>query len=179
MSSSLRFDGRVAIVTGSGNGLGRQYALDLARRGAKVVINDLGGSTRGEGQDTSAADKVVAEIVAAGGEAVADYNSVVDGSKIVETAIAKWGRVDIVVNNAGILRDVSFAKMSEQDWKLLQAVHLDGAYQVTKAAWPHMRKNKYGRVIMVTSAAGLYGQSKTCAAANSEHNELGASRSRG
>jgi len=154
---SMRFDGRVAIVTGAGNGLGRQYALDLARRGCKVVVNDLGGSTRGDGSSHSAADKVVEEIKAAGGEAVANYDSVVEGAKIVKTAIDAFKRVDIVINNAGILRDVSFAKMSEPDWKLLQNVHLDGAYAVTKAAWPHMRENKFGRVLMVTSAAGLFG----------------------
>lgn len=122
---SLRFDGRVAIVTGSGGGLGRQYALDLARRGCKIVVNDLGGSTRGEGANTSAADAVVAEIKQAGGEAVANYDSVVNGAKIVDTAIKAFGRVDIVINNAGILRDVSFAKMTEQDFKLMQNVSVD------------------------------------------------------
>lgn len=154
---SLDFKDKVAIVTGAGGGLGRIYALALGKRGCKVVVNDLGGNTRGEGKDTSAADKVVNEIKAAGGEAVANYDSVVEGAKIVETAIKTWGRIDVVVNNAGILRDVSFLKMTDQDWKLLVDVHLHGAYQVTKAAWPHMRKQNYGRVIMVTSCAGLYG----------------------
>jgi len=154
---ALRFDGKVAIVTGAGGGLGKQYALDLAARGAKVVVNDLGGSTKGEGADTRAADKVVNEIKAAGGEAVANYDSVVDGAKVVETAIKAYGRIDIVINNAGILRDVSFHKMKDQDWDLLTQVHLKGAYAVTRAAWPHMRNNKYGRIIFVASAAGLYG----------------------
>jgi len=155
--NKLSFEGRVAIVTGAGNGLGRQYALDLARRCCRVVVNDLGGSTRGEGSGHRAADAVVQLIQQHGGQAVANYDSVTDGAKIVKTAIDTWGRVDIVVNNAGILRDVSFAKMTDNDWKLLHAVHLDGAYAVTKAAWPYMRQQKYGRIIMVTSAAGLYG----------------------
>jgi NAD(P)-dependent dehydrogenase (short-subunit alcohol dehydrogenase family)/acyl dehydratase/putative sterol carrier protein len=155
--STVEYKDRVAIVTGAGGGLGRAYAIELARRGAKVVVNDLGGSTRGEGADTKAADKVVTEIKNAGGIAVPNYDSVVDGAKIVETAIKAFGRVDIVINNAGILRDVSFHKMADKDWDLLYQVHLRGTYAVTKAAWPHMRKQKYGRVVFVTSAAGLYG----------------------
>lgn len=154
---ALRYDGKVAIVTGAGGGLGKQYAMDLAARGCKVVVNDLGGSTKGEGKDTSSADNVVAAIKAAGGEAVADYNSVVDGARVVETAIKAFGRVDIVINNAGILRDVAFHKMKDADWDLLTMVHLKGAYAVTRAAWPYMRENKYGRIIVVSSAAGLYG----------------------
>lgn len=155
--SQLRFDGKVAVVTGAGNGLGKQYALLFASRGAKVVVNDLGGSTHGEGSDSRAADKVVDEIKAAGGEAIADYNSVEFGEKVIATAVDKWGKVDIVVNNAGILRDVAFAKMTQQDWDLIYTVHMLGAYKTTKAAWPHMQKNGYGRVINVASAAGLYG----------------------
>ena len=154
----LLFNGKVAIVTGSGNGLGKAYAKALAERGAKVVINDLGGGVKGDGKgSTRAADLVVEEIRAAGGEAVANYDSVEFGDKIVKTAIDTWGRVDIVVNNAGILRDTSFVKMKDQDWDLVQKVHLGGTYSVCKAAWPHMREKRYGRIINVSSASGLYG----------------------
>lgn len=155
--AALRFDGRVAVVTGAGNGLGKAYALLFASRGAKVVVNDLGGSFHGEGSDQRAADKVVAEIKAAGGTAVANYDSVEFGDKIIKTAIDNFGRVDIVVNNAGILRDGSFQKMAEKDWDLIYKVHLLGSFRVTRAAWNYMREQKYGRVIMVSSAAGLYG----------------------
>ena len=134
MGNELRFDGKVAIVTGAGNGLGRSHALLLASRGAKVVINDLGGATTGGGRSSEAADKVVAEIKAAGGEAVANYDSVEDGARIVQTALDTWKRVDIVINNAGILRDTSFQKMSDQDWELIYRVHLLGAFRVTQAA---------------------------------------------
>lgn len=157
MSDELRFDGRVVIVTGAGGGLGRSHALAFASRGAKVVVNDLGGSRHGEGKNSEAADKVVEEIKAAGGEAIANYDSVEDGEKIVKTAIDAWGQIDIVVNNAGILRDVSFAKMTDEDWDLIYRVHVKGAYAVTHAAWPHMRERNYGRVIMTASAAGIYG----------------------
>ncbi|KND01081.1 uncharacterized protein SPPG_04173 [Spizellomyces punctatus DAOM BR117] len=155
--SELRFDGKVAIVTGAGNGLGRAHALLFAKLGASVVVNDLGGSTKGEGVEQSAADKVVDEIRAAGGKAVANYDSVEDGEKVVDTAIQAFGRVDIIVNNAGILRDKSFARMTDNDWDLVQRVHLRGTYKVAKAAWPHMVKQKYGRIINTTSAVGLYG----------------------
>ncbi len=155
--SDLRFDGRVAIVTGAGGGLGRSHALLLASRGANVVVNDLGGSFTGEGKSSSAADKVVDEIRAAGGDAVASYNSVEDGDQIVKTAIDTWGRIDIVVNNAGILRDVSFAKMTQADWDLVYKVHVLGTFKVTHAAWPHMRDAGYGRIINTSSAAGIYG----------------------
>jgi len=154
---ALRFDGKVAIVTGAGNGLGKEYALLLAQRGAKVVVNDLGGTTTGTGSSSSAADAVVAEIKQAGGEAVASYDSVVDGDKIVQLAVDTYGRVDIVINNAGILRDVSFRRMSEKDWDMVYQVHLRGAFKVTRAAWPHMEKNSYGRVVNVSSPVGLYG----------------------
>ncbi len=157
MSKELRFDGKVAIVTGAGNGLGRSHALLLASRGAKVVVNDLGGSHTGDGKSSSAADKVVAEIKEKGGEAVASYDSVEDGDKIVKTAIDAWGRIDIVVNNAGILRDVSFRKMTQQDWDLVYKVHVLGAMRVTHAAWPYMLDQGYGRVINTASAAGIYG----------------------
>jgi 3-hydroxyacyl-CoA dehydrogenase/3a,7a,12a-trihydroxy-5b-cholest-24-enoyl-CoA hydratase len=155
--SELRYDGRVAIITGAGNGLGRAHALLLASRGAKVVVNDLGGSARGEGKSSAAADKVVEEIRAGGGEAVANYDSVEDGGKIVQAALDHFGRIDIVVNNAGILRDVSFHKMTEVDWDLIYRVHVLGAFRVTHAAWPRMRDQGYGRVIVTSSAAGIYG----------------------
>jgi 3-hydroxyacyl-CoA dehydrogenase/3a,7a,12a-trihydroxy-5b-cholest-24-enoyl-CoA hydratase len=157
MSRELRYDDKVAIVTGAGGGLGRSHALLLASRGAKVVVNDLGGSFTGEVKSASAADKVVDEIKAAGGQAVANYDSVEDGDEIVKTALDAFGRVDIVINNAGILRDVSFPKMTQQDWDLIYKVHILGAFRVTHAAWPHMRDQGYGRVIMTASAAGIYG----------------------
>jgi 3-hydroxyacyl-CoA dehydrogenase/3a,7a,12a-trihydroxy-5b-cholest-24-enoyl-CoA hydratase len=155
--SELRFDGRVAIVTGAGNGLGRSHALLLASRGCKVVVNDLGGGHTGGGKSSEAADRVVAEIKAAGGEAVANYDSVEDGASIVKSAIDAFGRLDIVINNAGILRDVSFQKMSEQDWDLIYRVHVLGAFRVTHAAWNLLRDQGYGRIIMTASAAGIYG----------------------
>ncbi|KAE9413642.1 hypothetical protein Angca_009283 [Angiostrongylus cantonensis] len=156
---SLRFDGRVAIVTGAGGGLGRTYALELAKRGCKVVVNDLGGDAHGTSASTSMADKVVSEIKAAGGVAVASYDSVEFGEKIVNTAINNFGRIviDIVINNAGILRDVSLVKMADQDWDLIFKVHMKGAYSVTKAAWPHMKKQNYGRIIVTSSNAAIYG----------------------
>jgi len=155
--AEIRFDGKVAIVTGAGGGLGRAHALLLASRGAKVVVNDLGGSFTGEGASTTMADKVVNEIKAAGGTAVTNYDSVTDGAKIVKAAIDAFGRIDIVINNAGILRDVSFHKMSEDDWNKVIQVHLIGSYSVTKAAWNYLRDQQFGRVVMTTSAAGLYG----------------------
>ena len=157
--SELRFDGRVAIVTGAGNGLGRAYALLLASRGAKVVVNDLGKSVKGDGAAAaqSPADVVVAEIRQAGGQAVANYDSVEFGDKIVKTAVDAFGTVDIVVNNAGILRDISFQKMTELDWDLIMKVHLKGAFSVTRAAWNIMREKKYGRIINTGSASGIYG----------------------
>jgi 3-hydroxyacyl-CoA dehydrogenase/3a,7a,12a-trihydroxy-5b-cholest-24-enoyl-CoA hydratase len=157
MANELRFDGRVAIVTGAGQGLGRSHALLLASRGAKVVVNDLGGTSTGGGKSSEAADKVVAEIKAAGGEAVANYDSVEDGAKIVQAALDHFKRVDIIVNNAGILRDTSFQKMTEQDWELIYRVHVLGAFRVTHAAWPHMREAGYGRILFTSSAAGIYG----------------------
>ena len=157
MTKELRFDGNVAIVTGAGGGLGRAHALLLASRGAKVVVNDLGGSHTGEGKSTSAADKVVAEIQENGGDAVASYDSVEDGDKIVKTAIDAFGKIDIVINNAGILRDVSFQKMAQADWDLVYKVHVLGAFRVTHAAWPYMRDAGYGRIVMTASASGIYG----------------------
>lgn len=159
--TEIRFDNRVAIVTGAGGGLGRSHALLLASRGAKVVVNDLGGSVDGAGGASSkAADAVVAEIKAAGGEAVANYDGVdtAEGAaKIVATAKDAFGKLDVVINNAGILRDVSFMKMTEEDWNKVLQVHLSGSMYVTKAAWPLLRENGYGRVVFTTSAAGLYG----------------------
>jgi (3R)-3-hydroxyacyl-CoA dehydrogenase / 3a,7a,12a-trihydroxy-5b-cholest-24-enoyl-CoA hydratase / enoyl-CoA hydratase 2 len=157
MTNQLRFDGRVAIVTGAGGGLGRSHALLLAARGAKVVVNDLGGSFTGDGKSSTAAEKVVAEIKAAGGEAVANFDSVEDGDKIVKTAIDAFGRLDILINNAGILRDVSFQKMTRDDWDLVYKVHVLGTFRVTHAAWPHMRDAGFGRIINTASAAGIYG----------------------
>ena len=155
--ADLRFDNRVAIITGAGNGLGRCHALLFASRGAKVVVNDLGGSAQGAGKSSAAADKVVEEIKAAGGQAVANYDSVEDGAKIVQCALDTFGGLDIVVNNAGILRDTSFQKLTQEDWDLIYRVHLLGSFRVTHAAWNHMRDKSYGRIVFTTSAAGIYG----------------------
>jgi len=157
MADQVRLDGKVAIVTGAGAGLGRSHALLLASRGAKVVVNDLGGAMDGTGASQTPAQKVVDEIKAAGGQAVADYNDVVSGDKIVKTAIDAFGTLDILINNAGILRDVSFLKQTDQDWDLVLKVHLLGSKNVSKAAFPIMREKKWGRIVMTTSAAGLFG----------------------
>jgi NAD(P)-dependent dehydrogenase (short-subunit alcohol dehydrogenase family) len=153
-------EGRVVVVTGAGGGLGRQHALLFGSRGAKVVVNDLGGSRDGTGQGSEMADQVVTEITEAGGEAVASYDNVAtaDGGKaIVQTALDTFGQVDVVVNNAGILRDVTFHKMEDAQWDAVLKVHLYGTYHVTRAAWPHLREQSYGRVIVTTSTSGLYG----------------------
>lgn len=155
-SKQLRYDGRVVVVTGAGAGLGREYALLFASRGAKVVVNDLGGNFHGQGK-SNAADKVVEEIRAAGGVAVPDYNSVVEGDKIVQTALENFGRIDVLVNNAGILRDRSLARISDEDWNLIHDVHLKGSFLTTRAAWPVMKKQNYGRIIMTSSNSGVYG----------------------
>ena len=157
---TIRFDGRVAIVTGAGGGLGRQHALALAARGAKVVVNDLGGALDGNGATPVAAQKVVDEITAAGGIAIASGASVTDAAAVqamVDAAMAAWGRVDILVNNAGILRDKSFTKMALDDFRLVVEVHLMGAVNCTKAVWDVMRAQNYGRIVMTTSSSGLYG----------------------
>lgn len=153
---TLRFDNRVVVVTGAGAGLGREYALLFASRGAKIVVNDLGGNFKGEGQ-SKAADVVVKEIQDAGGIAVPDYNSVVEGHKIIDTAIANFGRVDVLINNAGILRDKSLANITDDDWDKISDIHLKASFITTRAAWPHFRKQKYGRVIMTCSNSGVYG----------------------
>lgn len=158
--SDIRFDGLVAVITGSGRGLGRSYALEFARRGAKVVVNDLGGSRDGGGGDHSAADDVVKEIKNGGGEAVANYDSVstVDGGqKIIQAALDSFGSVDILVNNAGIVMDRSIVKMTEDAWDTVINVHLKGAFCVTKPAFAAMKEKGFGRIIMTASGAGLYG----------------------
>jgi NAD(P)-dependent dehydrogenase (short-subunit alcohol dehydrogenase family) len=153
-------EGRVVVVTGAGGGLGRQHALLFAARGAKVVVNDLGGARDGTGAGSEMADRVVKEILDAGGEAVANYDSVATsegGEAIVHTALDAFGRIDVVVNNAGILRDASFAKMTDEQWDMVLKVHLYGTFYVTHAAWPHFRQQSFGRVIVTSSTSGLYG----------------------
>lgn len=157
---TMRFDGQVAIVTGAGGGLGREHALALAARGARVVVNDLGGARDGSGGSATAAEAVVAEIEAAGGEAIANAASVTDYAAVqamVDQAMAKWGRIDILVNNAGVLRDKTFAKMELDDFRFVVDVHLMGAVNCTKAVWEIMRAQNYGRIVMTTSSSGLYG----------------------
>jgi NAD(P)-dependent dehydrogenase (short-subunit alcohol dehydrogenase family) len=157
---SIRFDDRVAIVTGAGSGLGRSHALLLAARGAHVVVNDVGGALDGSGGSNSAADRVVAEILAAGGSAAASYESVADpeaARRIAASAVDRFGRLDIVINNAGILRDRTFAKMDLADFRAVIDVHLMGAVYCTQAAWAHMRERNYGRIVLTSSGAGLFG----------------------
>ncbi|MEE2664469.1 MAG: SDR family NAD(P)-dependent oxidoreductase [Myxococcota bacterium] len=158
--SEIRFDGRVAIITGAGNGLGRRYAQYLAARGASILVNDLGGGTDGSGDSTRPADQVAEEIRSAGGEATACYESVASargGQAIVEAALGAYGKVDIVINNAGILRDASLAKMSAENFDALIDVHLKGAFYVTQPAFKVMRENGYGRVVYTASGAGVFG----------------------
>ncbi|MGH3649900.1 MAG: SDR family oxidoreductase [Acidimicrobiia bacterium] len=160
MNDPITFDGRVAIVTGAGGGLGKTYAVELARRGARVVVNDLGGAVDGTGGSASAADQVVSEIVAAGGEAVANYDSVSTaegGGSIVQTALDAFGTVDILVNNAGILRDKSFSKMTMAEVEAVIDVHLKGAFYVSSPAFKVMREKSYGRLVFTSSASGLFG----------------------
>ncbi|XP_031304740.1 peroxisomal multifunctional enzyme type 2 [Camelus dromedarius] len=157
MASPLRFDGRVVLVTGAGGGLGRAYALAFAERGASVVVNDLGGDFKGVGKGSSAADKVVEEIRRKGGKAVANYDSVEAGEKVVKTALDAFGRIDVVINNAGILRDRSFGRISDEDWDIIHRVHLRGSFLVTRAAWDHMKKQNFGRIIMTSSTSGIFG----------------------
>jgi NAD(P)-dependent dehydrogenase (short-subunit alcohol dehydrogenase family) len=158
--SRINFTGRVAIVTGAGGGLGRNHAIELAKRGARVVVNDLGGSRDGMGSSPSAADHVVEEIKTLGGEAVPNYDNVTTfdgGENIVRTAIDAFGKVDILINNAGILLDSTFAKMDENKWDAVVAVHLKGAFCVTKPAFINMMRQGYGRIVMTTSGSGLFG----------------------
>ena len=165
--SKIRFDDRVVIITGSGSGLGKAYALDFAKRGAKVVVNDIPGSAAAK---RNAVDLVVDEIKSTGGEAVANYNSVTvkgGGENIVKTAVDNFGKVDILINNAGVLRDKSLPKMTEEDWDEVFSVHLKGAFFVTQAAFKVMKANNYGRIVNTSSGAGLYGnfgQSNYCSA---------------
>lgn len=158
--SDIRFDGRVALVTGAGGGLGKQHALELARRGAKVVVNDLGGAVDGSGGNSEAAEAVVAEIKAMGGEAIANGSSVTDDAgvqKMFDDTISAFGQLDIIIANAGILRDKSFTKMTMEDFQLVVDVHLMGSVKPIKAAWDHMKERQYGRIVVTTSSTGLYG----------------------
>jgi NAD(P)-dependent dehydrogenase (short-subunit alcohol dehydrogenase family) len=158
--SDVRFDGRVAIITGAGGGLGKSHALELAKRGAQVVVNDLGGAVDGSGSGSAAADVVVKEIAEAGGTAVANYDSVSSkqgGEAIVQTALDNFGQVDILINNAGILRDKSFAKMSEEEMTSVLDVHLRGAFYVSQPAFRAMKDRNYGRFVHTASAAGVFG----------------------
>lgn len=154
---TLRYDGKVAVVTGAGGGLGKEYALFFASRGAKVVVNDLGSQVSGQGGSSKAADAVVNEIKSKGGIAVANYDSVEFGEKIIKTAMDNFGRVDILINNAGILRDISFQKMKQEDWDIILKVHMTGTYSCSRAAWNIMREQGYGRIVNTASAAGLFG----------------------
>lgn len=160
LQDGLRFDGRVAIVTGAGGGLGRSHALQLAARGAKVLVNDLGSARDGSGGSSAAAEAVVAEIRAAGGVAMANGTSVTDPAGVqamVDQVMAEWGRIDILVNNAGILRDKSFSKMTLDDFRLVVDVHLMGSVYTTKAVWDIMKAQGYGRIVFTTSSSGLFG----------------------
>ncbi|EPQ32092.1 uncharacterized protein PFL1_00289 [Pseudozyma flocculosa PF-1] len=154
-NGKISLKNRVVIVTGAGNGLGKAYALFFASRGAKVLVNDLGPAANDKSK--KAADLVVEQIKSNGGEAIANYDSNVEGAKIVQQAVDKWGRIDILINNAGILRDKSFKGMTDKEWDQITDVHITGSYACAKAAWPHMRKQKYGRILNTASAAGLYG----------------------
>jgi NAD(P)-dependent dehydrogenase (short-subunit alcohol dehydrogenase family) len=158
--TDLWFDGRVAIVTGAGGGLGREHAMLLASRGARVVVNDLGGSIEGTGDSTTPAEETVSAIVAAGGEAVVDTNSVATpegGEAIVQTALDAFGQIDIVINNAGILRDKAFHNLEDENLQAVLDVHVNGAFNVTRPAWRHMREQNYGRVVNTASNAGILG----------------------
>ena len=158
--SEVRFDGRVAVITGAGGGLGKSHALELAKRGAQVVVNDLGGAVDGSGSGSAAADLVVKEITEAGGTAVANYDSVSTpegGEAIIQTAMDNFGQVDILINNAGILRDKSFVKMSAEEMTLVLDVHLRGAFFVSQPAFRVMKERNYGRIVHTASAAGVFG----------------------
>ncbi|MDZ4268486.1 MAG: SDR family NAD(P)-dependent oxidoreductase [Mycobacterium sp.] len=157
----IDFDGQVAIVTGAGRGLGRLYALDLARRGAAVVVNDLGGTMRGKGSDTAVADQVVEEITKAGGRAVASYDSVDSfegGRAIVDSAVEHFGRLDAVVSNAGIFNSIPFEQLSPDEWRHMLQVHLDGGFYLSQPAYAVMKEQEYGRFVFISSSAGNFGQ---------------------
>lgn len=157
---TLDFTGRVAVVTGAGGGLGRAHALALAARGARVVVNDVGRTVNGLGSDRTPAESVAAEITAAGGDALADSTDVTDPAQVdamIARALDRWGRVDILINNAGVLRDRTFAKLTLDDFRLVLDVHLMGSIHTSKAVWPHMSGQNYGRILMTTSVSGLYG----------------------
>ena len=157
---TIRFDDQIVIITGAGNGLGKSHALDFARRGAKVVVNDLGGARDGSGSSSDAADEVVSQIEREGGEAMANGANVADYDQVaamVADAVNKWGRVDVLVNNAGILRDKTFAKMDLADFQLVLDVHLKGTVNCTKAVWEMMKEQQYGRIVMTSSSSGIYG----------------------
>lgn len=157
---TIRFENQVAIVTGAGNGLGRNHAIELAKRGAKVVVNDFGGARDGTGGSLSPAQQVVEEIIAGGGEAMANGANVTDFNQcksMVAETLAKWGRIDILINNAGILRDKSFGKMEVDDWRAVIDVHLNGSANCTQVVWNQMKQQNYGRILMTTSTSGIYG----------------------
>ena len=147
MANTLTFEDRVVVVTGAGNGIGRAYAHEFAKRGAKVVVNDLGGSVAGKGSDTSCADTVVDEITASNGHAIANHDSVVDGEKIIDAALGEWGRIDVLLNNAGIAYPTPFHEMTPELWNRMLSVHVDGSYACTKAAWPYMLEQGFGRLL--------------------------------
>lgn len=151
--AEMNFNNRVAVITGAGGGIGREYALLFAAKGASILVNDLGKTKAGE----NTADLVVKEITSKGGKAAANYDSVEFGEKIVDQAVKTFGRIDIIINNAGILRDISFGKMKESDWDIIMKVHLKGAFAMTRAAWPHFRNQNYGRIINTSSTSGVYG----------------------
>jgi NAD(P)-dependent dehydrogenase (short-subunit alcohol dehydrogenase family) len=158
--ADIRFDGRVAVITGAGGGLGRTYALEIARRGGMVVVNDLGGKADGTGGSHNMADQTVKEINESGGKAVANYDSVSTpqgGEAIIKAALDNFGRVDIVINNAGILRDKTFAKLPPEDLEIVLDVHLKGAFYVTQPAFRVMKEQNYGRILFTASGAGIFG----------------------
>jgi len=163
MATDLAFEEQVVVVPGAGNGIGRAYAHEFARRGARVVVNDLGGSVSGKGSDSAAADAVVDEIVAANGHAIANYDSVTEGERIIQAAMDQWGRVDVLLNNAGIAYATPFAEMTPELWKRMLDVHIEGSYACTRAVWPTMMAQGFGRLLFTSSPFGLY------AAANFSH----------
>lgn len=176
MSGPIRFDGQVAVVTGAGRGLGRLYALELAARGASVVVNDPGGTVRGEGGDTAVADRVVAEIEAGGGRAVASHDSVATrqgAEAIVATAVDRFGRLDVLISNAGIFHTAPFDEIDEADWDRMLRTHLTGAFHVSQAAFRVMRQQRYGRIVYAASSAGLFGQPNSAHYAAAKAGTLG------